>query len=99
MPLSVHIKDTRVTLSNAEESLFFSLASELAPSGSTSQVCLDTILQRMVGDLSDLQISEASSISTQNGTALQVHLQAKVFSQTSIGTLQVIQANQRCFSL
>lgn len=99
VPLSVHIKDTRVTLSNAEESLFFSLASELAPSGSTSQVCLDTILQRMVGDLSDLQISEATSISTQNGTALQVHLQAKVFSQTSIGTLQVIQANQRCFSL
>jgi hypothetical protein len=99
VPLSVRIKDTRVTLSNAEETLFFSLASEPAPSGSTSQVCLDTILQRMAADLADLQHSEATPVTTQAGTGLQVQLQAKVFSQTSIGALQVIQVNQRCFSL
>ena len=99
VPLAVRIKDTRATLSNAEETLFFSLASEPAPSGSTSQGCLDMILQRMAVDLSDLQYSEASPITTQTGTGLQVQLQAKVFSQISIGTLQAIQVNQRCFSL
>ena len=99
VPLSVHIKDSRVTLSNAEETLFFSLASEPAPSGSTTQACLDTILQQMAADLSDLQHNEPASLTTQAGTGLQVQLQAKVFSQTSIGALQVIQVNQRCFSL
>ncbi|HOZ37986.1 MAG TPA: hypothetical protein PLH64_04465 [Anaerolineaceae bacterium] len=99
VPLALQIRDTRVTLSNAEESLFFSLASEPALSGSTTQICVDTILQRMAADLSDLQYSEASPITIQNGTGLQVQLQTKVFSQTSIGTLQVIQVNQRCFSL
>lgn len=99
VPLTVHIKDTRATLSNAEETLFFSLASEPAPSGSTTRVCLDTLLQRMAADLSDLQYSDTSPITTQAGTGLQVELQAKVFSQTSIGALQVIQVNQRCFSL
>ena len=52
VPLAVRIKDTRATLSNAEETLFFSLASEPATPGSTTQVCLDTILQRMAADLS-----------------------------------------------
>jgi len=99
VPLAVRIKDTRATLSNAEETLFFSLASEPATPGSTTQVCLDTILQRMAADLSDLQSSETSPITTQAGTGLQVQLQAKVFSQTSVGALQVIQVNQRCFSL
>jgi hypothetical protein len=99
LPLVVQINDTRVTLSNVEETLFFSLASEPAPSGSTTRACLDTILQRMAADLSDLDYNEPSEELTQAGTALQVQLQAKVFSQTSIGALQVIQANQRCFSL
>ena len=99
VPLALRIKDTRATLSNAEETLFFSLASEPAPSGSTSQVCLDTILQRMAADLSELQNSETAPLTTQAGTGLQVRLQAKVFSQASIGALQVIQVNQRCFSL
>ena len=99
VPLALRIKDTRVTLSNADETLFFSLASEPAPSGSTTQACLDTILQRMAADIADLEYGEASPISTQAGTGLQVQLQAKVFSQTSIGALQVIQVNQRCFSL
>ena len=99
VPLAVRIKDTRATLSNAEETLFFSLASEPATPGSTTQVCLDTILQRMAADLSDLQSSETSPITTQAGTGLQVQLQAKVFSQTSVGALQVIQVNQRCFSM
>ena len=98
-PLRIDIKDTRVTLSNAQETLFFSLASEPAPSGSTTQACLDTILQRMAADLSDLAYSEPAPLPTQAGTGLQVQLQAEVFSQTSIGALQVIQANQRCFSL
>ncbi len=99
VPLVVQVKDTRVTLSNAEESLFFSLASEAAPSGSTTQICLDTILQRMAADIADLEYGEASPISIQADTWLQVQLQAKVFNQTSIGALQVIQVNQRCFSL
>lgn len=99
VPLAVHIKDTRATLSNAEETLFFSLSSEPAPSGSTSQVCLDTLLQRMTADLSDFQYSKPTPVTTQAGTWLQVQLQAKVFSQTSIGALQVGQVNQRCFSL
>jgi hypothetical protein len=99
IPLVMNLKDTRATLSNAEETFFFSLASELATPGSTTQVCLDTILQRMAADLSDLQHSEASPITTQAGTGLQVQLQAKVFSQVSVGVLQVIQVNQRCFSL
>lgn len=99
VPLSVRIKDSRVTLSNAEETLFFSLTSEPAQSGSTSRVCLDTILQRMAADLSDLQYSQPADVLTQAGTALQVQLQAKVFSLSSIGALQVIQVNQRCFSL
>ncbi len=83
-PLRIDIKDTRVTLSNAQETLFFSLASEPAPSGSTTQACLDTILQRMAADLSDLAYSEPAPLATQAGTGLQVQLQAKVFSQTSI---------------
>ncbi len=99
VPLVVQVYDTRVTLSNTEETLFFSLASEPAPSGSTSRVCLDTILQRMGADLSDLAYSQPADVLTRAGTALQVQLQAKVFSQISIGALQVIQANQRCFSL
>jgi len=97
VPLTVHIKDTRVTLSNAEETLFFSLASEPAPSGSTTQACLDTLLQRMAADLSDLQHNEPASLTTQAGTGLQVELQAKVFSQTSIGALQVIQVDPALF--
>lgn len=99
IPLSVHIKNSRVTLSNAEETLFFSLASEQVPSGSTSRACLDAILQRMTADLSDLVYNEPAPVATQVGTALQVQLQAKVFSLSSIGALQVIQVNQRCFSL
>ncbi len=99
VPLAVNIKNTRATLSNAEETLFFSLASEPATQGSTTQLCLDTILQRMVADLSDLTYSQPADVLTQAGTALQVQLQAKVFSQVSIGALQVIQVNQRCFSL
>ena len=99
VPLAVQIKETRVTLSNAEETLFFSLASEPAPSGSTSQVCLDTLLQRMAADLPDLEYSQQAPVATQAGTGLQVQLQAKVFSQASIGSLQVVQVNQRCFSL
>ncbi len=99
VPLVVQIKDTRATLSNADESLFFSLTSEPAPSGSTSQVCLDTLLQRMAVDLSDLQYSQPTPLSIQAGTGLQVQLQAKVFDQPSAGLLQVIQVNQRCFSL
>ncbi len=99
VPLVVQTRDARVTLSNAEETLFFSLTSEPAPSGSTSQVCLDTILQRMAADISELQHSEPSPMTSQIGTGLQVQLQAEVFSQVSIGLLQVIQVNQRCFSL
>ncbi len=99
VPLTVEVKDTRVTLSNAKETLFFSLASEPAPSGSTSRVCLDTILQRMAADLADLAYSQPADVLTRAGTGLQVQLQAKVFSQTSTGALQVIQVNQRCFSL
>ncbi len=99
VPLALNIRDSRVTLSNAEETLFFSLTSEPAPSGSTTQVCLDTLLQRMAADLADLQSSQATPLSIQAGTGLQVRLQATVFSQTSIGLLQVIQVNQRCFSL
>lgn len=99
VPLAVQIKDGRVTLNNAEETLFFSLVSEPAPSGSTSQACLEAILQRMVADLAELQSSDPLPISTQSGKWLQVDLQAKVFSQPSIGSLQVIQENQRCFSL
>lgn len=99
IPLSLQLKDTRAILSNAEETLFFSLSGEPAPSGSTSQACLDTILQRMVADIPDLQYSAAAPVTTQAGTGLQVQLQGTVFSQTSIGALQVTQVNQRCFSL
>ena len=99
MPLAVQIKDTLVTFSNAEETLFFSLASEPAPPGSTSQVCLDTLLQRMTIDISELEYSEPAPLATHAGTGLRVQLQAKVFNQASTGLLQVIQVNQRCFSL
>lgn len=99
VPLSVHIKSPLVTLSNAEETLFFSLTSEPAPEGSTTQACLDTIVQKMAADISNLQVSVSSPLATQSGTALRVQLQAKVFNQTSIGALQVIQVNQRCFSM
>lgn len=98
-PLAVHIKNNRVTMSNTEENLFFSLTSEPAPAGSTSQVCLDTFLQRMAADLSELQYSEPAPAETPAGTGLQVRLEAKVFSQTSIGALQVVLVSQRCFSL
>jgi len=57
VPLSVHIKSPLVTLSNAEETLFFSLTSEPAPEGSTTQACLDTIVQKMAADISNLQVS------------------------------------------
>ena len=99
VPLSLHIKDSLVTLSNEEETLFFSLTSEPAAEGSTSQACLDSILENMATDLSDLQVGTTSPLTVQDSTGLQVELQARIFTQTSIGSLQVIQVNQRCFSM
>lgn len=99
VPLAVHTKGSMVTLSNAEETLFFSLNSEPASPGSTTQACLDKIVQNMAADISDLQVSASTPLTTQSGKGLRTNLQARIFSQITIGSLLVIQVNQRCFSL
>ncbi|MFZ3071335.1 MAG: hypothetical protein WA110_09490, partial [Anaerolineaceae bacterium] len=97
--MSLDVTGKKVSQSNTEETLFFSLVSE--PSGKNTSVdaCLNMILERMAQDVAGFQSSPAELVSTSGAEGLQSGLSGTLFGSPMIGSLAVFDPQGNCFSL
>lgn len=99
VPMSLEINGEKISQSNAEETLFFSLVSEPAGTSTNVRACQETLLQRMTTDIPDLTAAPAQVIQSAGFEGLQTDLSGHLFSKPMLGSLIVFYPGERCFSL
>lgn len=96
--LVLTIHETRAELISADESLFFSLAGELA-AGEDSAACLERILSAMRSDSAMLQAQGTKELSLAGQSGLAAGVSTEMFGQAAVGQVSVLATQGRCFSL
>ena len=90
--------ETRAELFSADESLFFSLAGEVA-AGEDSAACLERIFPAMGSDSTVLQVQGTKELSLAGQRGLVAGVSTELFGQAAVGQVSVLATQGRCFSL
>ena len=98
-PVILSLGDDKAVMNNADETLFFSIASEPAGTNPDAAACLAKLLARMQADLPDLSASPAAEIAAYWMAGLQTEISGTLLGAPMAGRLAVFQVQSRCVSL
>lgn len=99
LSLSLTIDSEKVSQSNQEQTLFFSLVSEPSEQSNNAADCLSELLARMPADIQNFSSSTPQPANANNLEGLQTDLSGNLFEQPMLGRLAAFHPDGRCFSL